>query len=171
MSKRITRTTCIGLDDFSRGIVRIDNTTCFVPNLLPGEEADIETIFRYGKLESARVIKRYITSKDRIDPPCPYYPKCGGCQIMHLSYPKQLEYKRQKVQDLLHKFAGLDLEVLPTIGLEHPTRFRNKVQKPIRYNPKKKEVEADLEMAIRKGRSCGMSNQEITDLFQIILEE
>lgn len=36
---------------------------------------------------------------------------------------------------------------------------------------KKKEVEADLEMAIRKGRSCGMSNQEITDLFQIILED
>lgn len=36
---------------------------------------------------------------------------------------------------------------------------------------KKKEVEADLEMAIRKGRSCGMSNQEITDLFWIILEE
>lgn len=36
---------------------------------------------------------------------------------------------------------------------------------------KKKEVEADLEMAIRKGRSCGMSNQEITDLFQIVLED
>lgn len=36
---------------------------------------------------------------------------------------------------------------------------------------KKKEVEADLEMAIRKGRSCGMSNQEITELFQIILED
>lgn len=34
-----------------------------------------------------------------------------------------------------------------------------------------KEVEADLEMAIRKGRSCGMSNQEITELFEIILEE
>lgn len=36
---------------------------------------------------------------------------------------------------------------------------------------KKKEVEADLEMAIRKGRSCGMSNEEITELFQIILED
>lgn len=36
---------------------------------------------------------------------------------------------------------------------------------------KKKEVEADLEMAIRKGRSCGMSNQELTELFQIILED
>lgn len=36
---------------------------------------------------------------------------------------------------------------------------------------KKKEVEADLEMAIRKGRSCGMSSQEITELFQIVLED
>lgn len=41
----------------------------------------------------------------------------------------------------------------------------------IMLEEQKKEVEADLEMAIRKGRSCGMSNQEITDLFQIILEE
>ena len=36
---------------------------------------------------------------------------------------------------------------------------------------KKKEVEADLEKAIRKGRSCGMSNQEITELFNIVLED
>ena len=36
---------------------------------------------------------------------------------------------------------------------------------------KKKEVETDLEKAIRKGRSCGMSNEEITELFQIILED
>ena len=36
---------------------------------------------------------------------------------------------------------------------------------------KKKEVESDLEKAIRKGRSCGMSNQEITELFNIVLED
>lgn len=36
---------------------------------------------------------------------------------------------------------------------------------------KKREVEADMEKAIRKGRSCGMNDQEITDLFHIILEE
>ncbi len=41
----------------------------------------------------------------------------------------------------------------------------------IMLEEKKKEVEADLEMAIRKGRSCGMSNQEITDLFHIVLED
>ena len=36
---------------------------------------------------------------------------------------------------------------------------------------KKKEVEADLEMAIRRGRSCGMSDEEIAQLFQIVLED
>lgn len=41
----------------------------------------------------------------------------------------------------------------------------------IMLEEKKKEVEADLEMAIRKGRSCGMSNQEIAELFEIILED
>lgn len=36
---------------------------------------------------------------------------------------------------------------------------------------KKKEVEADLEMAIRKGKSCGMTDQELLELFQIVLED
>lgn len=36
---------------------------------------------------------------------------------------------------------------------------------------KKKEVEADFEMAIRKGRSCGMNNEELAELFQIVLED
>ena len=35
----------------------------------------------------------------------------------------------------------------------------------------KKDVEADLELAIQKGRSCGMSNQDLSDLFHLILEE
>ena len=142
MSKRITKATCVGIDDFGKGIIRIDNTTCFVNDLLPGEEADIETIFRYGKLSEAKVVKRYNDSPDRVKPICPNYPKCGGCQLMHLSYKKQLDFKREKVENLLHKFAHLDIKVHDTIGLKEPTRFRNKVQKPIRYNPKTKKIEA-----------------------------
>lgn len=45
------------------------------------------------------------------------------------------------------------------------------VNQELMLEEKKKEVEADLEMAIRKGRSCGMSNQELTDLFHIVLED
>lgn len=41
----------------------------------------------------------------------------------------------------------------------------------IMLEEKRKEVEADLEQAIRKGKSCGMSTQEIMEIFQIILED
>ena len=49
--------------------------------------------------------------------------------------------------------------------------FVNFANQNLMLEEKKKEVEADLEMAIRKGRSCGMSNQEILELFQIVLED
>ena len=49
--------------------------------------------------------------------------------------------------------------------------FVNFANQNLMLEEKKKEVEADLEMAIRKGRSCGMSNQDILELFQIVLED
>ncbi len=49
--------------------------------------------------------------------------------------------------------------------------FVNLANQNLMLEEKKKEVEADLEMAIRKGRSCGMSNQELLELFQIVLED
>lgn len=134
MSKKLTRVTCEGIDDFGRGIVHVEDKTVFVDNLLPGEVADVATYYEYGRLKDARVEKRYKDSPDRVKPICKNYPLCGGCQIMHLSYEKQLEYKTKKVKNLIHKFAGLDVEVENTIGLENPTRFRNKVQKPVRRN-------------------------------------
>ncbi|MFA6830510.1 MAG: 23S rRNA (uracil(1939)-C(5))-methyltransferase RlmD [Bacilli bacterium] len=137
MTRRTIQAKCVDLDDFGRGIVRTENETCFVENLLPGEEAIIETVYEYGKLQDCYIKERLTSSEDRVTPACKFYPACGGCQLMHLSYPKQLEYKQRKVKALLHKFAHLDVEVLPTIGLENPTRFRNKVQKPVRVDLKR----------------------------------
>ncbi len=142
MSRRVQEVTCEGLDDFGKGIVRLENTTCFVDNLLPGEKAKVQTDFRYGKLSEAKVLERESDSPYRVHPECKYYPNCGGCQIMHLSYPEQLRYKTKKVKDLLHKFAHLDFEVPLCLGLEKPERFRNKVQKPVRFDNKKKRIKA-----------------------------
>lgn len=49
--------TCTKLDDFGKGICYMDGKTVFVDNLLPGESADVETIFEYGKLNRIRVLK------------------------------------------------------------------------------------------------------------------
>ena len=134
MTKKTSTQTAFALDDNGRGIVRIDDKTIFIDNLLPEEKATITTTYKYGKLKCATLDKRLSTSSDRAIPKCRYYDSCGGCNLMHLAYPKQLKYKQQKVQNLLHKFAHVDVEVNPTIGLENPYNFRNKIQVPVRLN-------------------------------------
>lgn len=132
MSKRVNEVTILSLDDFGRGIAYLDNKTIFIPDMLPQEKALIETTFEYGKLKDVKVIKRLKSSPFRVEPSCPYYPKCGGCQLMHLDYKEQLKYKKEKVKNLFKKFASLDIDVDDTISLVSPYHYRNKVQKPIK---------------------------------------
>lgn len=130
-SKRTLKTRCIALDDYGRGIIKEDGYTMFIDDLLPSEEAVIDTYFSYGKFNRALIKERITTSSDRVKPACKYFKSCGGCQLMHLSYDKQLEFKRDKVKSLLHKFASIDIDVEDTMPVDDPYRFRNKVQKPI----------------------------------------
>ena len=55
---------------------------------------------------------------------CPNYKKCGGCQLMNLSYPEQLKFKQAKVVKLLGSFHRVN----EIIGMDNPFHYRNKVQ-------------------------------------------
>src|SRR5699024_1179013 len=114
------------------GVGKINGYPLFVPYGLPGEEATVKVVkvnknFGYGKLLD---VKR--ASPDRVEPPCNVFYKCGGCQIQHLRYEKQLEMKQNQVQAVMHKIAHLDdVPVHPTIGMDDPWRYRNKVAIPV----------------------------------------
>ena len=56
-------------------------------------------------------------------PPCPYYRRCGGCQLQRLPYPEQLLFKQRRAEALLGSFG----KVSPILGMEQPFRYRNKV--------------------------------------------
>ena len=132
----------VGIDDNGKGIVRTDNQTLFVAGLLEGEKGLIRLGFNKNtaKIEQAHLIKRLTSSPYRVEPRCPYYKDCGGCSLMHLAYPQQLIYKQNKVRNLLHKFAKLDIDVQPTLGMAEPYRFRNKVQVPVGTDSKGKTI-------------------------------
>lgn len=114
------------LDTFGRGIAHINNKICFVENALPNELVDIKIIKEKTKYCEAKVINYIETSKDRIEVDCPYYEKCGGCNLRHLKYEKENEFKQQKVEELLKHIGNINIKVNNIIyGNEY--NYRNKV--------------------------------------------
>lgn len=117
--------TIIKLNHSGEGIGYIDGKIVFIPKTIPGDIVEIKIIKEHKNYIEAIPTKYIEYSKDRIDIKCPYYKECGGCQLMSLPYPKQLEYKCNKVKNILNKYASLNLE--PTITESNIYNYRNKI--------------------------------------------
>lgn len=114
------------------GVGKIDGYPLFVPYALPGEEAVVKVLKANKKFGYGKLVEMKKESTERVDPPCNVYYKCGGCQLQHMSYELQLDMKRNQVKNVMRKIAHLDhVPIHPTIGLEDPWRYRNKVQIPV----------------------------------------
>jgi 23S rRNA (uracil1939-C5)-methyltransferase len=91
---------------------------------MPGELVEAEPTGRRGGVELARVVRVIEPSPDRVSAPCPHFGECGGCQWQHARYDRQLELKRQVVDDAW-RGVGLRLPVdTPVLGMEDPWRYR-----------------------------------------------
>ncbi len=113
------------------GVARHEGFTIFVDGALQNERVNAEVYERHKSFARAKVVKRHRTSTDRVDPICPYFGRCGGCQLMHLSYEKQLEAKRNRVADALERIAKIKVEVKPCIPSPRKLGYRNKIQLPV----------------------------------------
>ncbi len=83
-----------------------DGHRVFVAGGIPGERVVAEVVKLHRKYVSAIVVEVLEASPDRVEPPCPYYGDCTGCQWQHLSYDAQLTTKREKVLDALRRVGG-----------------------------------------------------------------
>lgn len=115
------------LDHYGRGITKIENKICFVENALPQELVEIKIIKETKKYFLATTIKIIKESKDRIKPICPYYNTCGGCNIDHISFEKENEYKEIKITEILEKFAKIPNNKIKNIIYDNPYNYRNKI--------------------------------------------
>lgn len=121
----------VSLGEAGEGIGRKDGFTIFVHGAVPGDQVKVKVIkvkktYAVGKLDEIMN-----PSKDRVDPPCPYVNQCGGCQIQHIDYKAQLNYKRDFVQSAMDRIGKIEADVLPTLGMDDPFRYRNKGQYPV----------------------------------------
>ena len=113
------------LDNLGRGIARIDNKIVFIENALPEEVVDIEIIKDKKNYSLARRIRLDKKSKYRREI-CPYSDFCGGCDLISLEYDKQLEYKQNKIEELVRRNLGEDIKI-NNIIYDKDFAYRNKI--------------------------------------------
>ena len=113
------------------GIGFYQKTLVFVPGALKGEDIYCQITSIKRNFVEAKLLKVNKKSKFRVVPACTIYNECGGCQIMHLHYDKQLEFKTDLLRQALKKFAPAgyeNYEIRPTIGMQEPKYYRAKLQ-------------------------------------------
>lgn len=114
------------------GIGKINGFPIFIPDALEGEVVTTKIVkakknYAYGKL-----VEILEPSSSRHIPICNLYNRCGGCNIQHLSYEGQLEFKRKRVFDCITRIGKIDEFIIHhTLGMENPYSYRNKVQLPV----------------------------------------
>ena len=113
------------LNDTGDGIGFIDGKVVFVPKTVVGDIVLIKDIQDYKKFFRASVEKKVKCGKDRIKEKCSYFDDCGGCQIMNISYDRQLQYKKDKVVNIFKKYG--DIGINPEIVFDKQYGYRNKI--------------------------------------------
>jgi 23S rRNA (uracil1939-C5)-methyltransferase len=105
-------------------IARDEGKVWLVNYALPGEVVEAEPRGKQGGVAVANTTSVIEPSPQRVEPRCPYFGTCGGCQWQHASYGHQLELKRQVVEEAWAR-AGLRLPPdAPVLGMDDPWRYR-----------------------------------------------
>lgn len=113
------------------GIARHEGKIVFVPFVLPGERWRVNVHVRKKNYDRALPIERLSEpSPQRTAPSCPLFTSCGGCQIQHINYEHQLEWKRNWLEETFRRVGKLDVSCEPVVASQ-PLEYRNKVTIPV----------------------------------------
>ena len=152
------------IDDLAyggEGVGRADGYVVFVPGGLPGDRLQVRLVqarSRFGRGAIEAVIE---PSPQRVEAPCPYFGRCGGCRLQHVAYPAQLAYKTKQVADALERLGGLrDVPLRPIIGAEEIFGYRNKMEVTVARPRRGAGTEAD---SARGGLVVGLHETERYD--------
>lgn len=116
----------VKFDNFGNGIGYLNDKIIFVPKTIPGDKVEVKILKEKKKFIEGELIKIISPSKIRIKPICPYFDKCGGCDLMNISISETLDYKLNKVNDLLKK-SKINYEVTEIVKSDNYYNYRNKV--------------------------------------------
>jgi len=111
------------------GVGRAGGYVIFVRGGLPGDRLRVRMLESRSRFGRAVIDAVLTPSPDRVEAPCPYFGRCGGCRLQHLAYPAQLAFKEKQVRDCLTRLGGLPaFELRPIVPAPAPYGYRNKME-------------------------------------------
>ena len=113
------------------GIGRFEQMAVFVDGTAPGDVITAHIIKVKKNYAVGKVQKFHKKAKCRIESDCAVDSRCGGCAYRHITYEKELEIKRQSVNDAMKRIGGIDAECEDILHIERPEHYRNKAQIPV----------------------------------------
>jgi len=113
------------------GVARLEGRVVFVPYAIQGERWRVRLEKVNKHVAWGRGVELLLPSPERVEPDCPLYSRCGGCQFRHMTYAEELRAKHQRIADALERVGHVKLDLPPVLGAEVPSRYRNKVQFPV----------------------------------------
>lgn len=110
------------------GLARQEGRVALVPFTLPGEEVETEVTREKNDLLRGRAVEIRVPSPHRVEAPCPYYLRCGGCHYQHADYAFQLEQKEAILREVLRRVGKIDYDGAIGIVSGEPWHYRNRAQ-------------------------------------------
>ncbi|PLX06044.1 MAG: 23S rRNA (uracil(1939)-C(5))-methyltransferase RlmD [Marinilabiliales bacterium] len=145
-------------------IGRHDNYVIFVRGVIPGDIVDVQLTRTSKAYSESRLLEIKEYSKDRIEPFCSHFNRCGGCKWQMLPYEKQLFYKQKQVVDQLTRIGGLDVNSINNIIPASETEFyRNKLEYTFANRRWLEENEPEMDKDSRELEGLGFHVQGMFD--------
>ncbi len=113
------------------GVCKIDGNVVFVQNAVKGDVAEIKIIKTTKNISYGLINLLLIPSVNRENPQCEVSKKCGGCSLWGMNYTEELEFKREKVENVIKRIGKVDFNVKEIVGSDEILRYRNKAQFPV----------------------------------------
>jgi len=125
------RTVDLKIEDIAfggKGVARDNGKAVFVPFTIDGESVSAKITREKKQFAEAEIVDLREKSPHRVEPPCPYFGRCGGCAYQHIAYAHQLEIKARQVGDVLRRIGKLkDVPMREIVPAPHEYAYRNRI--------------------------------------------
>ncbi|PVZ85710.1 23S rRNA (uracil(1939)-C(5))-methyltransferase RlmD [Serratia sp. S1B] len=163
---QILTVTVTDLDSFGQGVARHQGKTVFVTGVLPGEQAEIQLTEEKRQFAKGKLKRLLQSSPQRVEPRCPYFGVCGGCQQQHASEALQQQSKLAALSRMISGETGVQLPAEPVIaGPQYG--YRRRARLGLLWQPKQQQ----LLMGFRQAASAELVTVKQCPVLAVELEQ